>query len=62
MAVLISEEEVMFQFPLPGDNETNRIEALEVLDTFTLAVIANTTVSIDSQSYEMSLFTIGDRH
>ena len=58
MAVLRSPASIYWQFPLPGNEDGNRIEALKILDTFSLGIIANTTTETGKPQYELSRFDL----
>ncbi len=58
MAVLRSPASIYWQFALPGNEDSNRIEALKILDTFSLGIIANTTTEPGKPQYELSRFDL----
>lgn len=46
----------LFRFSLPGDNETNHVEAIEWVSAGSIALIADITTEFGQSQFELSLF------
>lgn len=47
---------ITWQFPLPGENASNHIEAIEFINGFQVATFADATPSPDDSAFDMSVF------
>ena len=47
---------IVWQFSLPGENDSNHIESIDFINGFMLAVLVDATPRFDDSAYDMNLF------